>query len=257
MGGYLQTSTANPYGRRPWATSLYTGFENYAFLKQPQNTIIRGDVNMRPDIYRPPEMKPGLGSMTLVSGSGRVMRRSRARGLGLIAIANVGDGPASQLMRSGGFTYGDGSTAPVPIFRAVPTLPPVISSPIISAPRVVIAPPPPPPPPTPISILPPSIVPPVPQPVYSGPAGTVYALPGNATTPGSPFAPAPQSQLLPEAVPLNVNTAAAAVAASTPAASTSSFSDWFNSATLISQIPNGYLAIGGVLAIYLFSKKRR
>lgn len=227
MSSYLQTSTSNPYGHRPWATALYTGFENYAFLKQPQNTILRGDPNMRPDIYKPPEMKSGLGAVTIVGGSGKVLSRSRRRGLGLVTPILVGDGPASQMMRSGIF-----STAPV--YRPAP---------ISVAPM-----------PKPITILPPSIVPPVPQPVYSGPGGTVYALPGDATTPGSPFAPPPQSQLLPEAVPLTPATAAAAV---TPPPTTSSFSDWFNSATLVSSIPNGYLAIGGALAIYLFSKKKR
>jgi len=226
-GCYLQTSTANPYGHRPWATSLYTGFENYAFLKQPQNTIIRGDVNMRPDIYRPPEMKAsaGLGDLTIVGGSGKVL--GRARGLGMVRPMMILDGPSSEMVRAGVFTYG---TPP-------PPRPPVVM----------------PPPPV---ILPPSLVPPVPQLVSSSPDGIVYALPGNATTPGSPFAAPPQSQLLPGAVPLDVNSAAAAVAAATPAP-TSSFSDWFNSATLVSSIPNGYLAIGGVLAIYLFSKKKR
>ncbi len=270
MSRYLQTSTANPYGHRPWATAIYTGFENYAFLKQPQNTIIREDVNMRPEIYRPPELKKpaGLGNVTVVTGSGRVVRRARRTTLG--AMSPVFDSifqrglpprvapPVSQLVRAGAFTYPPPVfPGPMPVFqpiceRAAP-MPGcnVIAAPTAADPcgvKMTCSPP--------IAILPPSIVPVPPKVISSGPGGTVYALPGDATTPGSAFAPADPSQvsLPPSAVPLSTSSAAAAAET---AVNSSSFSDWFNAKTLISSVPNGYLAIGGALALYMFSKKKR
>lgn len=230
MSQYLQTSTANPYGHRPWATRLYTGFENYSFLKQPQNTIIREDVNMRPEIYRPPEMKPAaaLGDMTIVGGSGRILRRARARRrgtLGLLPAMQDFYGARSNIVMRGPMTYTPPGSVPPPI-----------------------------------RILPPPIVPPVPQIVYAGPGGNVYALPGNASTPGSPFAPAPASELPLPAGAIQLTTPAAAAAATDAAATpapTSSFSAWFNSQDYIAGVANGYVAIGGALAVYLFTKKKR
>jgi hypothetical protein len=222
---YLQTSTANPYGHRPWATALYTGFEDYAFLKQPQNRIIREDVNMRPEIYRPPEMKSAaaLGDCTLVGGSGKILHRARARRRGTL-------GMISPIQMSNGGTRPLPLPGPLPVWR----------------------------PPSVIKILPPGIVPPVPQPIYAGPGGTIYVLPGNATTPGSPFAPADPSQLQPGAIPITTAPAAAAAAdaAATPAP-TSSFSNWFNAQDYVGGIPNGYVALGGAFVVYLFTKKKR
>lgn len=57
---FVRTTTANPYGHRPWQTRLYTTFEKYAWLKQPQNWILREPRAMQPRIYKPPEMS-GMG----------------------------------------------------------------------------------------------------------------------------------------------------------------------------------------------------
>lgn len=273
MSRYLQTSTANPYGHRPWATALYTGFENYAFLKQPQNAIIREDVNMRPEIYRPPELKKpaaGLGNVTVVTGSGRIVRRARRGTLGamdpvfdsifrrglpprMVAPANPTP-PVSQIIVRGPI-----STAPPvyqPICEHAAPMPgcSMVAAPTAADPCAVnltCLPP--------ISILPPSLVPVPPRVVSTGPGGTIYALPGDATTPGSPFAPPDASQIsLPSsAVPISTSSAAAAASAAAATSPSSSFSDWFNAASWISGIPNGYLAIGGALAIYMFAKKKR
>jgi hypothetical protein len=208
MSRYLQTSTDNPYGHRPWATRLATGFENYAFLKQPQNTIIREDVNMRPEIYRPPELKrpaPGLGAYP----------RRRMRGMGIAAVSDMI--PVCPL---------NGSMCN---FRF--QLPPTSVLP---------------------TILPPSMVPPVPQPIYAGPGGTVYALPGDATTPGSPFAPA-TNPLASGTVAAPSSAAAVAAAAATPP---SSFSTWFNSQDYIAGVSNGYVALGGAVLVFMLAKKR-
>jgi hypothetical protein len=239
---YLQTSTANPYGHRPWVTRLYTGFENYAFLKQPQNRIIREDVNMRPEIYRPPEMKPesALGAVTVVSSSGRVLQRRRT--LGMLRPLFNGNG--------------GGSVMPGPARTAAP--PPGCAYSYGTLVCGGASPSSPPPPPV---ILPPSMVPPVPQPIVSGPGGTIYALPGDATTPGSPFAPPGAYEYLPAGgIPLPTSAAAAAAttAAAIPAAApTSAFSDWFNAQDYIAGIPNGYVGLGVVLAVYMFSKRKR
>jgi len=252
MSRYLQTSTGNPYGHRPWATRLYTGFENYGFLKQPQNTIIREDVNMRPEIYRPPEMKAaaGLGSVTLVGGSGRILRRASRRRTMLGAVA---PGPAMSLIWRGGvrpITYDPANCAQ---FASLPPAgcfdSPAPTAAYPCATKRICAPPP-------FQILPPSMVPPPPQPIVSGPGGIVYALPGDATTPGTPFAPA-DSSLPPGAVPVSSPAAAAAAAATPPPVSVASLSDWFNAQTWIAGVPNGYVALGGAFAIYLFSKKKR
>lgn len=258
MSRYLQTSTNNPYGRRPWATRLYTGFEDYGFLKQPQNTILREDLSMRPEIYRPPEMKPanGLGDVTIVGGSGRILRRARRRGvagLGML-MARDGSGPVSAF----DFLYRQPRIA-API--AAPNYVPPMAAPISQvrilgpmSPTTSMPPPILPPSLPPITILPPSLMPPVPRPVATGPGGTVYKLPGDATTPGSPFAPPDPGQFAPTgSVP--VSSSAAAAAAATP--SVSSLSDWFNSESWISGVPNGYVAIGIAGAIFLFSKKKR
>jgi hypothetical protein len=257
---YLQTSTNNPYGHRPWATRLYTTFDDFAYLKQPQNLVIKGDQAMRPEIYRPPEMA-GLGAV--VTGSGRVIRRARRgmRGLGAIiqsdpfalAFPSI---PKSQIIVRGPMFLGPPTPAPMPV-----RLPPIYACPAgLNAPCMgpgatsggsvtPLVPPQPGPP----FIYPPTIVPPVPQPVTSGPGGTVYALPGTLAVPGSPYMPAPPSELPAPGVP--VTAAAGAAAAATPAPG--SFSDWFNSSTWIAGIPNGYVALGGVAAIFLISRKGR
>lgn len=258
MSRYLQTSTSNPYGHRPWATRLYTGFENYGFLKQPQNTILRGDPAMRPEIYKPPELKPdGLGDVTIVGGSGKILRRGRQRTLGLI-LANGG----STLLRSPIVPVYERPApivymrppAPTPIaaplpIRALPTPP----APIPITPIPIVKPLPP------ITIYPPSLVPPPPTVVSSGPGGIVYALPGDATTPGSPFAPPPPGQLPMPSGSVPVSSSAAAAVASDPtiAAPSRSFSDWFNATDYFSSVPNGYLAIGAGVAVYFFAKKKR
>lgn len=267
MSQYLQTSTGNPYGHRPWQTRLYTGFEDFGFLKQPQNTILREDFSIRPRIYKPPEMA-GLGNVTLVTGAGRIFKPSRK-----------GGSNTSSRMHGLGVAMYDGMN---PIFDSVfrRGLPPrVVAAPIVStAPPIApvsqiryaplpiqtvgpILPGPMPiyrPPVPPIAILPPSLMPPVPSPVASGPGGTIYALPGDATSPGSPFSPPPAGQLFPTgSVPVGQDAAAAAaVAASTPASS-GALATWFNSSTWISGVPNGYVAIGIAGALYLFTKKKR
>lgn len=272
MSRYLQTSTGNPYGHRPWATRLYTGFENYAFLKQPQNTIIREDVNMRPEIYRPPELKAGLGDATLVGGSGRILRRGRRGTLGAVMIGNgaargnildlvfrrtVPVPPVSQIRVVGPISTGPVFPAPMPKWTPLPpTFEPIcehaappdnctyIAAASAANPCGVTMKCQPP-----ITILPPPMVPPVPRPVAKDPSGTVYALPGDATTPGSPFAPPSPGQLGPAgAVPISP---------AAPAVSASSLADWFNAQSLISGVPNGYVAVGGALALYMFSKKKR
>lgn len=265
MSVYLQTSTGNPYGRRPWATRLYTGFEDFGFLKQPQNTILREDLSMRPEIYRPPEMKPanGLGNVTLVGGSGKILRRARKpNGISGLGVAMYdGMNPIFDSVFRRGLpprVVAAPVAAPAPIVRAPIAAPPVSQIryaplPIQSVgPIVSTAPPIYRPPVPPITILPPSLMPPVPVPVATGPGGTVYKLPGDATTPGSPFAPPDPGQLAPTgSVP--VSSAAAAV----DAASVSSLSDWFNAQSWISGVPNGYVALGIAGAIFLFAKKKR
>lgn len=230
MSTYLQTSTANPYGHRPWATRLYTTFDDFAFLKQPQNTILRGNQAMRPEIYKPPEMA-GLGAV-VVTGSGRVVGRMRRRGLGAIIQADPNElafpyvprVPSSQMIVRGPISTGPVLPGPMPVYM-------------------------PPNPPTPI--FPPSIVPPVPVPVASGPAGTVYALPGSPAPPGSPYTPPAPGELPAPGVPVSAGTTVAAPA------STSALSDWFSAQTLISGIPNGYVAIGVAGALYFISKRGR
>lgn len=232
---YQQTTTANPYGFRPWRTRLYTTFDDFSFLKQPQNTILRGDQTMRPEIYKPPEMR-GLGEI-LVTGSGRVVsgRRRSLRGLGAIAYPNYF------------------STMLPRVFPPMPGPMPVLRSPIIVRGPISTAPNPPvyqlppnPPPPVP-TILPPSIVPPPPTIVSSSPDGTVYSLPGAAGVPGSPFPPPAPGELPAPGAP---------VTSSTTVATGGSLADWFNSQTWIAGIPNGYLAIAGVGALYFLSKRR-
>ncbi len=223
MSVYLQSSTENPYGHRPWATRLHTGFENYGFLKQPQNTILREDLAMRPEIYKPPELKSaGLGDVTIVGGSGRILRRARRRTT-LGAIPRYVDGDrVSEMIVRGPVLYG-------------PTEAPAVWNP-----------------PAPLTILPPSMVPPPPQLVASGPAGVVYALPGNATTPGSPFMPpAPGELPMPSG---SVPVSSTAPAATAP---TRTFSDWFNATDYVASVPNGYLALGGAAAVYFISRKKR
>jgi hypothetical protein len=198
MSRYLQTSTNNPYGHRPWATRIYTGFENYGFLKQPQNTILREDLNMRPEIYKPPEAKPrGMGGMI------------RRRTLGFIMSP-----PARY--------PGVRAVGPLPV-NFLRMAPPQNGTPI----------------PAPSVIYPPSIVPPVATIVSSSPDGVVYALPGSTVVPGSPYMPPAPGELT--------------VPSPAPAAATS-FSDWFNAQTYVSGLPNGYLAIGAVAIVFLFTQ---
>lgn len=237
---YLQTSTENPYGHRPWQTRLYTGFANYSYLKQPQNSIVRGDSTMRPEIYKPPELPPpGVGAVTVVTGSGRVIARARRRRQLLGALPTYSGLPVSQMIRIGPIVDG-GPPMPGPpaVFRyPYPTgSPPTVPAPLPS--------------PVPINpiMYPPTIVPPVPTPVVSAPDGTVWMLPGTPATPGSPYMPAPPSQL--QAPGVAPGTTAAVP--TTPG----SFMDWFTSQTLISGIPNGYLAAGAVFAIYFMGKRR-
>jgi hypothetical protein len=173
MMGYLQTSTNNPYGHRPWATKLYQGFEDYGFLKQPQNTIIRGDQTMRPDIYKPPELKP--------AGMSGITRRRRG-GLGII-MAPVSYGVPASMLRMATPTNGSGPARyPVQAIGPAPAIFP---------------------------IYPPSIVPPVATVVGSSPQGVVYALPGQTAVPGSPYMPpAPGELTLPAPAPAATTPAA-------------------------------------------------
>jgi len=69
MARYVQSSTENPYGHKPWQTSLYTTFGDFAWLKQPQNAINREPAGIAPRIRKPPE----LAGMTVVGGSGRIL----------------------------------------------------------------------------------------------------------------------------------------------------------------------------------------
>jgi hypothetical protein len=245
---YLQTSTANPYGHRPWATRLYTGFEDYGFLKQPQNLILREDLSMRPELYKPPELKSeGLGDVTIVGGSGKILRRGRRRTLGAIM-------PRSTMILAREDYWG---TSPISYPPRPLPVPPVRTLPPVMRPPTLVPSGPPP-----IKILPPSMVPPPPRPVSSGPGGTVYALPGDATTPGSPFAPPAAGQLpIPAgAVPVSLPAApasAAPVADTSAAPATRTFSEWFNAADYFASVPNGYLAIAATGALYLFSRKKK
>lgn len=240
---YFQSSTNNPYGHRPWQTRLYTSFANYSYLKQPQNTILRGDQTMRPEIYKPPELPAaGVGAFTIVTGSGRVIARARRRHQLLGAVPVYYGYPASQMIRVGPiFDGGFPQPGPMPVrFPPIPTgSPPVVPRPL--------------PAPQPIApiMLPPTIVPPVPTPVASAPDGTVWMLPGTPVTPGSPLMPAPPAELQAPGVAPGTTT----TVATTPAPG--SFMDWFTSQTLISGIPNGYLAAGTVFAIYFMGKRGR
>lgn len=230
---YLQTSTNNPYGHRPWQTRLDTGFDNFSYLKQPQNTILREDPTMRPEIYKPPELNlSGLGAtVTVVSGSGRVISRGRRRRQLLGAIAMVNGGGIVKYP-------GPGSVHPIYLGPPMPgpaqTYPPFVPTPL--------------PYPVPISpvVYPPTIVPPVPTPVAGGPAGTVWALPGTPATPGSPYMPATPGEL----------PAPGIAPGATAAVSSGSFMDWFNSSTWFAGIPNGYVAIGAAGALWLVMRKR-
>lgn len=258
---YQQTTTANPYGFRPWRTRLYTTFDDFSFLKQPQNTILRGDQTMRPEIYKPPEMK-GLGDV-LVTGSGRMLRgrRRSLRGLGVIINSDPFSPsyPVVPKLFSTMLPRVFGPTAPISspiIVRGPISSGPVMPGPMPVAPLRFVdcngypsafpgscAPPPPPPP----AILPPSIVPPPPTIVTSSPDGVVYSLPGAAGVPGSPFPPPSSSELPAPGSPVN---------ASSTVSTGGSLADWFNSQTWIAGIPNGYVALGGAAALYLLARKQ-
>lgn len=248
---YLQTSTANPYGHRPWQTRLYTGFADYSYLKQPQNTILRGDQSMRPEIYKPPELPPpGVGAVTVVTGSGRVISRGRRRRhmLGVIPELYPVDGVrpiGSPILVRGPVSFlGPPTPAPAPaqnfpgVYYGYPgQTPPVSPTPLPSP--VPVYPP----------MLPPTIVPPVPTPVASSPDGTVWMLPGTPAVPGSPYMPAPPAELAPPGI-------APGATAAVPSAAPGTFMDWFQSQTWIAGVPNGYIAAGAVLAIYFMGKRR-
>lgn len=232
-GAYLQTSTANPYGHRPWATRLYTSFDDYSYLKQPQNLILRENQDMRPEIYAPPDLR-GMGAI-VVSGSGRVLGRSRRRGmrgLGIVYADGFANFPTPY--------HGPVFPGPMPV-RPMPPI--IVVGPVTSGPSSAPTPVLPPP------VLPPTIVPPVPSPVTSGPGGTVYALPGDASTPGSPFTPAPPSELGP-GTPTTLPAGAAAASTTPPF----DFSGWFNSETIIAGWPNGYVAIAGAGVLWLLTR---
>lgn len=225
-GIYAQTSTANPYGHRPWATSLYTNFENYAFLKQPQNAILREDLTMRPEIYRPPEMK--LGDMTLVGGSGRILRRGRHRGLGfLMSPTNrmFMSPPASYMIRMAPPQNG---APPIRAYGWGAT--PIGPGPLPYKPPVAIGPAPYIPP----TILPPSMVPP---PVAQG-----AALPIGSPLPPPTPSPAP-SPVSPTAAP-------------TAAGISQWLSNLFSTSTWIAGIPDGYVALGVIGGIFLLSRDK-
>lgn len=234
---YQQTTTANPYGFRPWRTRLYTTFDDFSFLKQPQNTIIREPVAMKPQIYKPPEMK-GLGDV-LVTGSGRVVRgrRRSLRGLGVIINADPSElafprysYPISPIIMRGPISTGPVMPGPMPVLQLPPN-PPAWN----------------PPPPVPV-ILPPGIVPPPPTVVSKMPGGTVYSLPGAAGVPGSPFPPPSPSELPAPGAPITPDTTVA---------TGGSLAEWFNSQTWISGIPNGFVALGGVAALWYLGKRGR
>jgi len=213
MALYLQTSTANPYGHRPWATRLYTTFDDFAYLKQPQNTILREPAAMKPQIYKPPEL----------AGLGAVVTGRRRRGM-LGAMPAAIDSVFFRRPMPGPMPV---RAFPLPIYA---TMPPVV--PQTPAPTL------PPAPFTPWTVLPPTLVPPVPTPVASGPAGTIFSLPGTVPDPGSPFD----------------QTAAPAPPSAAPAAS--ALADWFNAQTWVAGIPNGYVALGAAAALYFMAKKR-
>jgi hypothetical protein len=239
---YLQTSTANPYGHRPWSTRLYTSFDDFAYLKQPQNRILREPAEMQPRIYKPPEMA-GLGdcpTTVLVTGAGRVcgVRRRPGRGRGLGALTAA---PArTQIF------YGPPSVRPISRGPIIYDGGPIFSYPIPGAPPAY--PFPGPMPVAPPVILPPPIVPPPPTPVASGPDGTVWALPGTPATPGSPYMPAPPGQLPAPGTPITPDMTAAVPGPT--------FTDWFQSSTWIPGLRNGYVAIGAIAAFYFMGQKR-
>jgi hypothetical protein len=277
-GAYLQTSTANPYGHRPWVTRLYTTFDDYSYLKQPQNTILRENLDMRPEIYRPPDMR-GLGAV-LVTGSGRVLgqtRRRTMRGLGIVPEFSTGwQRPMPPIIVRGPFVSADGTAPPMPgpAQTFVPPSPPtpiVFPNPIFCTNVLRMMPRCPPnyfpasdacgptgfckpaPVPAPPVMLPPTNVPPVPTPVVTGPGGTVYALPGDASSPDSPFTPPAPGELPAPGAPTTLPGGAAA-AATTPAFD---FRGWFNSQTWIAGVPNGIVAIvGGGGLFWLLGRKR-
>lgn len=234
---YQQTSTANPYGFRPWTTRLYTTIDDFSFLKQPQNTILREPAAMKPTIYKPPEMR-GLGAV-LVTGSGRVLRgRHRSlRGLGAIIMSDpfAGNFPNCEY----------GQTCALPRARSpIAIVGPISTGPVLPGPMPVANPPviqlPPGTVPT---ILPPSSVPPPPTLVSSSPDGTVYSLPGSAGVPGTPFPPPSAAELPP---------------APAAAPSTGSISDWLSSSTIISGYSNlTVVGVGGVIAFLAFGRKGR
>jgi hypothetical protein len=70
---YVKSSTENPFGHTPWQTALYTTFGDFAWLKQPQNAIVREGAGIAPRIRKPPELA-GYGDV-IVGGSGRVLGR--------------------------------------------------------------------------------------------------------------------------------------------------------------------------------------
>jgi hypothetical protein len=241
---YLQTSTANPYGHRPWQTSLYTTFGDFGWLKQPQNLVVREPAGIRPTIRKPPE-RPMLGALTLVSGSGRVLGRVN---LGLDLTTAEGQRFAALYRMTGG-SLPTPTPAPTPIVRsvysdAVPVRSvPLRSVPISSAPIFSSVAPPQ----MPLTILPPPSVPPPPAPVVD-PSGQVFLYtPGAPGQAGSPFPP-PAPGAYPGS-PSSVVTAAA------PAAASPSFADQISvwlSGSMIAGIPNYWLAIGaGTIGLLL------
>jgi hypothetical protein len=262
MGIYLQSSTANPYGHRPWATRLYTSFDDFSYLKQPQNLVLKGNLEMRPEIYRPPEMQ-GLGDF-FVFGSGRMMRSRRRslRGLGMIGPIPIwrppGVAPIVVGVMSNG-VRGGLHTPPSPITSGTPGAPSFQGCSALLRIARTCAPGTAPGMdqcgptglcvPAPVRIYPPPMVPPVPTPVASGPGGTVWSLPGTPATPGSPYMPAPPSDLPVPGTPITP-TATATVPG--PA----SLADWFNADSIIAGWKNGYLLIGGGIGAWLLMRKR-
>jgi hypothetical protein len=100
---YIKSSTDNPFGHTPWQTALYTSFGDFAWLKQPQNAVVRESAEIAPRIRKPPE----LAGVTIVGGSGRVL------------------GTLGSQMRLGYARFG---VQPMPPIRVAPLVTPVTTA---------------------------------------------------------------------------------------------------------------------------------
>jgi len=219
MSRYVRSSTENPYGHTPWQTALYTTFGDFAWLKQPQNTVVREPADIAPRIRKPPE----LAGVTIVGGSGRV--------LGTLGY----DLSPSELRfasiwrMAGGTPFRVIPTPSAPLRVVTPTTPLAVASPVRVAPIAPIRA-------VGVESCAPCQPAPTPTPVMTSSGALSTYTPGAPGAAGSPFA-------------------AAAVTGPPPAADSRPAPSFLDQArawlagSMFAGIPNYFLVIGGGLLL--------